>query len=121
MADVIVEFFDALDRRGHEPILEKASGTLRFDVADGKRIERWFVAVERGDVAVSRQNRAAECVVRLDRPVFEAIVSRTANGTAAMLRGTVLVEGNLQLLVLFQRLFSRFPGSSEAGDARRAS
>ena len=125
MADVIAEFFGALDRRGYEPMLKKASGTLRFDVANGKRIERWFVAVERGDVAVSRRHKAAECVVRLDRPVFEAIVSRRSNATAAMLRGLVLIEGDLDLLMLFQRLFSRSPGLDEerppAGDVRRVS
>jgi ubiquinone biosynthesis protein UbiJ len=113
MADVIAEFFGMLDKRGHEPMLKKASGTLRFDVANGKRVERWFVAVKRGDVAVSRQNRAAECVVRLDRPVFEAIVNRRSNAIAAMLRGTVSIEGDLDLLVLFQRLLSPHPGLGE--------
>jgi ubiquinone biosynthesis protein UbiJ len=110
MADVIAEFFGALDSRGHEPMLEKASGTLRFDVATGKRTERWFVAVKRGDVAVSRQNRRAECVVRVEKPVLEAIVSGRSNATAAMLRGVVVIEGDLDLLVLFQRLFSPHPG-----------
>jgi putative sterol carrier protein len=125
MADAIAEFFGALDGRGHEPMLEKASGTLRFDVANGKRIERWFVAVKRGDVAVSRRNRAADCVVRLDRPIFEAIVSGRSNATAAMLRGIVSIEGNLDLVVLFQRLFSRSQSLGEelpaAGDVRRVS
>jgi ubiquinone biosynthesis protein UbiJ len=125
MADVIAEFFDTLDTRGYEPMLAKASGTLRFDVSSGKRIERWYVAVERGDVAVSRRNKAAQCVVRLDRPVFEAIVSRRSNATAAMLRGTVSIEGDLDLMVLFQRLFSRSPELDEEqprpGDVRRVS
>jgi ubiquinone biosynthesis protein UbiJ len=124
MTDLIAEFFGALDRRGHEPMLEKASGTLRFDVAKGKRIERWLVTVDRGDVAVSRRNRAADCVVRLDRPTLEAIVSGRSNATAAMLRGIVSIEGDLDLVVLFQRLFSRPTGPGEelpAGDKRRAS
>jgi ubiquinone biosynthesis protein UbiJ len=125
MADAIAEFFGALDSRGHEPMLEKASGTLRFDVANPKRVERWYVAVNRGDVAVSRQNRAADCVVRLDRPVLEAIVSGRSNATAAMLRGIVAIEGDLDLIVLFQRLFSRPHNLGDelpaAGDVRRAS
>jgi putative sterol carrier protein len=125
MADAIAEFFGALDSRGHEPILEKTSGTLRFDVKNGKRIERWSVSVNRGDVAVSRRNTAADCVVRLDRPILEAIVSGRSNATAAMLRGIVSVEGDLELIVLFQRLFSRPQNLGDeppaAGDARRAS
>jgi hypothetical protein len=38
MTDPTAEFFDELGRRGHEPLLEKATGTLRFDIADGKRV-----------------------------------------------------------------------------------
>jgi ubiquinone biosynthesis protein UbiJ len=125
MADAIADFFGALDTRGHEPMLEKATGTLRFDVANRKRIERWFVTVDRGDVAVSRRNRAADCVVRLDRPTFEAILSRRANATASMLRGIVSIQGDLDLVVLFQRLFSRSrsPGDElpAHGAGRRAS
>jgi ubiquinone biosynthesis protein UbiJ len=125
MADAIADFFGALDTRGHEPMLEKATGTLRFDVANRKRIERWFVTVDRGDVAVSRRNRAADCVVRLDRPTFEAILSRRANATASMLRGIVSVQGDLDLVVLFQRLFSRSQGPGDElpapASGRRAS
>jgi hypothetical protein len=41
MADATVEFFDALVERGHVPQLEKATGTVRFDLRDGK-IDRWL-------------------------------------------------------------------------------
>ena len=36
-------FFHELDRRGHESLLEKATGSVRFDLADGRRIDRWSV------------------------------------------------------------------------------
>ena len=41
MTDSTAEFFHELDRRGHEPLLEKATGSVRFDLADGRQIDRW--------------------------------------------------------------------------------
>ena len=37
MTDSTAEFFHELDRRGHESLLEKATGSVRFDLADGRR------------------------------------------------------------------------------------
>jgi len=122
MADGIAEFFAELAQRGHEPLLAKGNGTLRFDLADGKRTERWLVTVKKGDIAVSHRNVQADCVVRTDRAHFEAIARGELNAMAALLRGVADVEGSVELLVLFQRLFPGPPRSRRrhtAGYARR--
>lgn len=103
--DAVAEFFDELGKRGHEPLLTKGNGTLRFDVSDGKRTERWHVTVKKGDIAVSRRNVQADCVVRGDRALMGAITRGETNATAALLRGALDIEGTVELLVLFQRLF----------------
>ena len=118
MADPTSDFFDALKGRGQEPLLRKASGTLRFDVADGKRTERWLVVLQKGDIDVSRRNARADCVVSADRALFERIASGEANALTAMLREEVNVEGDINLLVLFQRLL---PGPPRARKRRRTS
>ena len=105
MADATAEFFEQLAEREHEPLLEKVTGTLRFDLKDNGRTARWRVAIKKGDVAVSRANEAADCVFRSDRSTFEKIVAGKANPFASMLRGTVDVEGDTELAVLFQRIF----------------
>jgi SCP-2 sterol transfer family len=105
MADATTTFFSGLGARGHEPLLRKTTGTLRFDLEDGKRIERWLVAIKRGDVAVSHRNVRADCVVSTDRALFEEVATGKANAMAALLRGAVAVEGDVQLIVPFQRLF----------------
>jgi putative sterol carrier protein len=103
------EFFEELGTRGHEPRLEKATGTIRFELTNGRRKARWLVTVRKGDVTVSHANTRADCVVRTDQGLFDQIVTGEENAMAAMLRGAISVEGKPDLLVLFQRLF---PGPS---------
>ena len=123
MTDATAEFFDALVERGHEPLLEKATGTLRFDLRDGKKTDRWLVTVVKGDLAVSRRNLRADCVVSADKALFDGIASGKTNAMAALLRGAMSVEGDVQLLVLFQRLLPGPPRSRRrrpsAAPARR--
>jgi putative sterol carrier protein len=120
-SDSITEFFAELGRRGHEPLLEKASGSARFDVADGRRTERWLVTIDKGDLRVSRRNAAADCILRVDRSSFERAVAGKLNLMAAVLRGEVAVGGDPRLLVLLRRLFpqpSRRRRSRAAGTRR---
>ncbi len=111
MADATAEFFEALVERGHVPLLEKATGTLRFDLKDGRKTDRWLVSIVKGDRAVSRRNLRADCVVATDKSLFAVVASGRANAFAGLLRGNVEVEGDVQLLVLFQRLFPGPPRS----------
>jgi len=114
------EFFARLAERGHEPLLHAASGTVRFDLLDGDRVERWLVLIERGAVSVTRKRAKADCLVTMDRRLFEDIVGGRANTMAAFLRGLIGLEGDPQLLLAFQRLFPG-PARPEAEtDDRRA-
>jgi hypothetical protein len=106
-ADAIAEFFSERVRRGHEPLLETARGSARFDVINGKRIERWLLTIDKGDLGVSPKHTAADCVIRVDRPVFERAVNGKHNLMAAALRGEFTLDGDPRLLVHLQRLFPR--------------
>jgi putative sterol carrier protein len=103
------EFFDELARRGHEPLLKRVRGTVRFDLVDGKKTERWLVTVDRGDIAVSRRNVGADCVLRTDRAVFEGMASGKLNAFAAVLRGEMVFAGDPRLMVALQRLLPAPP------------
>jgi putative sterol carrier protein len=109
MADATTEFFEELAARGHEPLLEKATGSIRFDLTDNGRRSRWLVELDKGDIAVSHRNVKADCVVRGEKGLFEAIASGEENAVAAFLRGAIGIDGNRQLLVLFQRVFPAPP------------
>ena len=75
MTDATAEFFRQLAGHGHEPLLEKVTGTIRFDLVDRTRTDRWLVTLDQGDVFVSRKNVAADCIVRAERTLFDAMVS----------------------------------------------
>jgi putative sterol carrier protein len=117
VTDATAAYFEELGKRGHEPMLEKVKATMRFDLATDGRTERWLVAVDRGDIAVSRRNAKADCVVRADRTLFEGLASGEMNAMAALLRGAISVEGEPALVVLFQRLF---PGPAASRERRAA-
>jgi putative sterol carrier protein len=118
MPDPTAAFFEGLDRSGHEPLLEKTTGTLRFELTSGKQEAPWFVTIKKGDVAVSRADGTADCVARTDKTLFDGIVRGEENAMAAVLRGAMETEGDPELLVLFQRLF---PGPSATGTPGRKS
>jgi putative sterol carrier protein len=104
VTDATAEFFADLASRGHEPALRKTTGTIRFDLT-GERTTRWLVSIAKGDVAVSRKSGRADCVVRVDRELFQNIASGQANMLTGVLRGAIAIEGDPALLLSFQHLF----------------
>jgi len=109
-------FFDGLQAREREPILKGESGTLRFDLTGGPELERWYVTIADGTVAVSHRASHADTIVRVDRELFDRIAEGTANAMTAQLRGVLVAEGDLHLLMVFQRLF---PGPPRSSTVRR--
>ncbi len=103
--DATKKFFDALAERGHEPLLGRTSGTLRFDLAEGKRTESWYVTVKKGDITVSQATGDADAIVKCTRALFDDLATGEANAMAAFLHGTVAAVGDLGLVIQFDRLF----------------
>ncbi len=98
-------FFEDLKQREHEPLLQTAEGTVRFDLVDNGEVEHWYLTLQHGEVDVSHRRSRADSVVRIDRDRFDAMVSGEMNALAAALRGDIVVEGDLGLVLLFQRVF----------------
>jgi ubiquinone biosynthesis protein UbiJ len=109
MVDATAKFFGDLENGGHQPLLAKATGSLRFELSEGKAVERWRVDVRKGDVAVSHKAGAADCVVRTPKTLFDELASGRDNAMAALLRGALIVEGNIDLLMAFQRILPSPP------------
>jgi putative sterol carrier protein len=105
MSDDVVEFFEELGRRGHEPLLAKVTGRVRFDLVDGGRPDRWLVAVDKGNIAVSHRGGLAECTIQAERALFERLCRGEENAMAAVLRGALVCTGEVELLFAIQRIF----------------
>jgi predicted lipid carrier protein YhbT len=116
MSDDVVEFFEELGRRGHEPLLAKVTGRVRFDLVDGGRTDRWLVAVDKGDTTVSHQGGQAACAIRAERALFERLCRGEENAMAAVLRGALVCTGDVELLYAIQRIF---PGPPRERPAMR--
>jgi predicted lipid carrier protein YhbT len=106
------DFFGSLASRGHLELLEKASGSVRVELGSGKGAERWRVTIDKGDVVVSHKAGTADCTIHSSKALFDRIAGGHVNALAAFLRGELEVEGNWELLVLFQRLFPSPPEGS---------
>ena len=104
MTDATTQFFEELRQRDHDPQLEHRSGTLRFDIATGKETDHWFVTIDNGDITVSHRGGEADAMVSANKSDFDAIASGKASPVAAVLRGTLHIDGDWKLLSLFRRL-----------------
>ncbi len=105
-------FFETLHAKGDEPILKGESGVLRFDLSSNTELERWYITIDDGKITAGHRGGRADTVVKVDRPLFDRIAGGSENATAAQLRGALVVDGDLHLLMMFQRLFPGPPRQS---------
>ena len=104
MSDPRAEFFERIGEQGFDPRLGHARGSVRFDVQGGDRDECWRVSLDRGAIQVTRDAEPADCVVRADAATLDRLMAGQINPTAALLRGLLGVQGELDLVLYFQRL-----------------
>src|SRR3954447_21409296 len=80
MGDATKGFFEELSSRGHEPLLERVSGTVRVELVNGKRRpESWLVSIDKGELEVSKGGGRADCIIRAPRDLFDEIAAGEAN------------------------------------------
>jgi hypothetical protein len=102
-------FFDELGRHGHEPLLERVTSTVRFDIGDEASVDHRLLRIDRGDIAVTSDDVPADCTVIIDDALFNQIIGGRTGAMAAFLRGALIIEGDPEVLVLVQRLFPGHP------------
>lgn len=107
------EFFDRFSHKENAGLLRQITGTIRFDLAHDEQVDYWFVSLDKGEARLTREQRDAECVLRTDGVIFEAMVRGEINSMAAMLRGQILVLGDFRLLILIERMMPGPPGAHD--------
>ncbi|MFC7545740.1 SCP2 sterol-binding domain-containing protein [Plantactinospora sp. GCM10030261] len=104
-------FFEDLERSRRQPLLQKVTGTIRFDLHENAHTEHWLLRVNRGEVRVSREDQAADLVVSTSPRLFDRLVRGEDNTIAAILRGAMALTGNALLILRIERLFPGPPDS----------
>ena len=115
MSDQARAFFEQLGDRGEDPRLGRVRGSLRFDLAERDGIDSWRVVLDRGTAEVEEvdhEGEDADCVVRIDAASFDRMVEGRLNPTVAMLQGAIHVDGAIDLLWYFQKLFPSAPADA---------
>jgi putative sterol carrier protein len=116
MAMTMAEFLEFLEsHHRHEPMLERVTGTVRFEITDGEQIDRRLIRIVHGDIQVAVSDEPADCVITAPRAVCDDVVSGRTSALAAILRGAAAVDGDLELMVLAQRLFTASQAASRPG------
>jgi SCP-2 sterol transfer family len=115
--DPIAMLFERISQSGRVDSLGEVSGTIRFDLHVGDRVDSWLLTVHSGQVTVSHGDGDADCVVDLDKDLANRMASGEANAMAALLRADMMVTGDVRLLVLLERLL---PGPTGAHGPRRS-
>ncbi len=105
MPDATADFFEGLSKRGPEPLLGNTKATIRFDIADGARIDHWLLGIDDGRLDVSRDEGGADCIISVKKDAFDKVATGQTNAMASFLRGALEVDGDPRLLVRVQRLF----------------
>jgi putative sterol carrier protein len=106
MTDAVQEFFQELERKGHQPLLGKVEGTVRIDILNNDAAtDHWLVAVDLGDVTITHDTGDADCIMQADKLLFEQLITGEENAIAATLRGALVSTGNIELLFAIQRIF----------------
>jgi SCP-2 sterol transfer family protein len=113
MSDPVDDFFNDLAQRGYEPLLQHASGSIRFDVLDKDQLDHWWIGIDRGRLTVSHENREAKSIIREDRSTLAEVILGRRNAMSTYLRGEAGYAGDTEPLVVFQRLFGQ-PARQEA-------
>ncbi|MGC1209944.1 MAG: SCP2 sterol-binding domain-containing protein [Micromonospora sp.] len=111
MSETTRKFFEAIERHGHERLLKKTNGTIRFDLEHDHEIDHWYVDIRGGAVRVSQRNSDADTVIRADNAFFDRMVLGEAKPLTAWLRNEITSEGKFRFIVLLERLFAPPPGA----------
>lgn len=100
--DVTQEFFAKLAARGYDPLWHSITGIVECDIENEGR---WFVAIQSGNVTVSKDTTRPDCVIACSKDVFEGMLQEKLNPFTSLMQEKLSVKGELGLAQIFQRLF----------------
>ena len=122
MTETITTFLDELGG-SPQPLLSHVTGTIRLDVDNGGGTRHWLLDIRQGTVDVSKAGASteADATMHTHRSVFERLITGEANAVASTLRGQLAMDGDITLLVAFQRIMPGPPVPAAVGMSKKES
>lgn len=119
MPDPIAGLFEQVRRRAYEPRLAPYEGTLRFEINDDHQVDHWFVKIKHGALVIAHEERPADVVVGIGRPLLSRLIEGREDLVATWVRGEIeLTGGDPQLFFVFWQIPHMIPGPPDANDPR---
>ncbi|MEQ4300224.1 SCP2 sterol-binding domain-containing protein [Plantactinospora sp. B6F1] len=112
-ADPTAEFFAQVPYRARTALTHRHNGTILIELLENGRREPWHISVEHGQASVSREHRAADCTLTLERSLFDRIVDGEAQFGPYLFRGRVLLKGDFQAFAILRRLLPDMKGARD--------
>lgn len=112
--DVIEDWFGIIEGRP-ELLPERISGAISVDLESDGEVQHWRIELNSGNLRVSHNPGAADCVISANREVFRRIILGQDSIQAAAYRTDVLIDGQFLFTALMRRLL---PGPPDAWDPR---
>jgi len=103
-SDPTASFLQGLEEAGYHPLVAQASGTIMFELTGLGVDDHWLVTIDKGSVGIANRPGPADAIVRMRRELFASAVRGHSNLWTAVLRNDLEVEGDLHLVMVFQRL-----------------
>lgn len=103
------EFFEQLGRKGHEALLQRVSASIRFEITEDGRTVGRVLTIDHGDLRLSANDGPADATLSCSGTELDDLVTGRTSAMSSLLRGGLAVQGDPELVVLAQRLFSQAP------------
>lgn len=106
---VTAAFFEQLARTAYDPRFTKVRGSVRLEIHDGEQVDKWLITIDDGRFRVDHGDGPASSVTSMSAPLAERLLRGEINALAAILRGEILVDGDLGLALRLGRLLPAPP------------
>jgi putative sterol carrier protein len=104
MSANVQDYFTALTTHHYEPLLHSVSGTIQWNI---EGVGLWNMVINKGTITAGSNTMTPDSILSCNEDTFLSLVRGTQNHLTALLQGILVLEGNIGLAQVFQRIFEK--------------
>ena len=101
MAESVQEFFDTLPSKVDKEGTKGITNSYLFEIKD---VGTWHVAVNNGDVTVTKGEQDADVRIGMSEEIFQKLIAGKQNPMTAVMTGKIKVKGNMGAASKLQKI-----------------